>query len=192
MPSTVYLGLGANLGDRRANLRAAIRRLGGHTRLVGLSSVYETEPVGNPEQPLFLNLVCRVTTRLTPPGLLSLAKRIEADLGRVPGPPNSPRPVDIDILFFDDLVIKTPTLTLPHPRLHERAFVLVPLAELAPHLVHPACGRTVLQMLADLPGGSRGIHPAGQLWEGNSPPAEIGGGPAGAGRAARQRQGESG
>jgi len=148
--STVYLGLGTNLGDRKQNLTQALELLSQHMVIENVSSVYETEPVGFEEQPLFLNAVCRVTTQLKPEQLLRLAKKIEAELGRKPGPPNAPRPLDIDILLHGKQVISTQDLIVPHPRLAERAFVLVPLAEIAPDFIHPVSKKTVMQMLHEL------------------------------------------
>ena len=143
----VYLGLGSNMGDRRNNLDRARDYLSQRLRVEKVSSVYDTEPAGNIEQPRFLNLVCEVYTNLAPMELLSLAKGIERKLGRVPGKPDEPRPIDIDILFYDDQIIETPELVIPHPRLTERAFVLVPLAEIAPELVHPVNGKTIKELI---------------------------------------------
>lgn len=115
-----------------------------------LSSLYETDPVGYADQPRFLNAVCRLATSLSPEDLLSAVKDIEAGMGREPGFPNAPRPIDIDILFYGDWIMNLPHLVIPHPRLEERAFVLVPLAEIAPGLVHPVSGRTVKEMVDSL------------------------------------------
>ncbi len=142
---TIYLGLGSNMGDRQENLDKALDFLSQRVRMGKISSVYDTEPVGNPEQPRFLNLVCQAYTRLEPAGLLTLAKGIESKLGRT-GKSNTPRPIDIDILLYDEQVIETPELTIPHPKMAERAFVLIPLAEIAPDLVHPVSGKTIKEL----------------------------------------------
>lgn len=142
-----YLGLGSNLGDREAHLRAAIRQLRAVGSISAISSVYRTEPVGYREQPDFWNLVLELETGLGPEELLREALRIEEALGRVRTFRNAPRPIDIDLLFYDDLVLESPHLTLPHPRAMERGFVLFPLAEIAPQLRDPRTGERIVDRL---------------------------------------------
>ena len=155
-PVKVYLGLGANLDDRQGNLLRAVELLSQWGQIEELSSLYETEPVGYLDQPPFLNAACQLMTTLTAEELLAVAKNIEATLGRIQSFRNAPRPIDIDILFYGEQVINSPQLTIPHPRLEERAFVLVPLAEIAPDLVHPVNGLTVQEMVQRL-GSLKGV-----------------------------------
>ena len=147
MEHIVYLALGSNMGSRLANLKAAISNLTPQMSVKKKSSIYETPPWGFKDQAAFLNQVVKVETYLKPEALLSHLKRLEMALGRVPSFENGPRLIDIDILFFDDVVMDTPPLVIPHPRLHERAFVLVPLADLAPDLVHPVLHKSVSELL---------------------------------------------
>lgn len=144
----VYLGLGSNLGDRERNLREAIHHLRRVVHVSAVSDLYETEPVGIKAQPWFLNAVLAATTRLAPMELLRACQAIERRLGRPDTSRSGPRTIDIDLLLYDDLVLDSAALTLPHPRLHERRFVLEPLAELAPELRHPRLKRTVRELLA--------------------------------------------
>ncbi len=144
----VYLALGSNLGDRLANLKEAIGSLTPQLDVKAKSSVYETPPWGYADQPKFLNQVIRAKTYLEPEQLLKHLKRLEVALGRKESFPNGPRLIDIDILFYDELVLYSPALVIPHPRLPERAFVLQPLMDLDPELVHPVNKKSVREMLA--------------------------------------------
>ncbi|MCL2150056.1 MAG: 2-amino-4-hydroxy-6-hydroxymethyldihydropteridine diphosphokinase [Dehalococcoidia bacterium] len=150
-PVTIYLGLGSNLGDRPKNLVRALTMLAPRVRIIQCSSVYDTAPQGNPHQPRFLNMVVRAETDLPPEHLLELAKDIEAELGRVSTIPNSPRPIDIDLLIYGQLIRQSPSLIIPHPQLIRRHFVLVPLAEIAPRLKHPVSQKTMCRLLKELP-----------------------------------------
>jgi GTP cyclohydrolase-4 len=149
---TVYLGLGSNLGNRQHNLEKAVELLAKEINIIKLSPLYETDPVGYREQPRFLNAVCEAATSLSPEELLSLAKKVEVTIGRIPSFRNAPRPIDIDILFYGNEIINLPELTIPHPRLEERAFVLVPLAQIAPELVHPVTYEVVGEMARTVEG----------------------------------------
>jgi 2-amino-4-hydroxy-6-hydroxymethyldihydropteridine diphosphokinase len=152
----VYLGLGANLGNRRENIDAALAALRSHPRIrvEAVSSFIDTAPVGGPPgQPIYLNGAARLSTDLAPAELLAECKRIERALGRREGPHWGPRPVDLDILLYDDLVVDEPDLIIPHINLRERRFALEPLAEIAPDACDPVTGRTVRELLARLEAG---------------------------------------
>ena len=147
MSPVVYIALGSNLGDRLGNLQAGIQALQPSVRILDCSPVYETPPWGYLDQPAFLNQVVKGETDLSPRELLDLLKRVEAEMGRRMTMLNGPRLIDLDILFYDNLVLDTPQLSIPHPRMEGRGFVLAPLADLAPDLRHPTLGVTVREML---------------------------------------------
>ncbi len=145
---TVYLALGSNLGNRAANLKEAIAALSPQVDVKTKSKVYETPPWGYTQQDKFLNQVLKGKTYVQPEPLLKHLKRLEVALGRQATFQNGPRLIDIDILFYDDLVFESPILTLPHPRVHERGFVLLPLMDIAPDLVHPTKHKTIRELIA--------------------------------------------
>ena len=142
----VYLALGSNLGNRSLNLKEAISLLSPQMELKARSDVYETPPWGFEDQEKFLNQVVRVETYLKPEPLLKHLKRLEVALGRQPSFKNGPRLIDIDILFYDDLVFESPVVTIPHPHLHERGFVLVPMLDIAPEYLHPARKKSIREL----------------------------------------------
>ena len=155
MQSSVVLGLGSNLGDREAAIQGALARLEAlGYRATRTSSLYLTEPVGGPPQGWFVNAVCDGETALAPEALLHACHAVEQELGRVRGEPNGPRTIDIDVLFFGEAIRHAPDPVLPHPRLAERRFVLEPLVEIRPELVHPVLGKSARELLALCPDAS--------------------------------------
>jgi 2-amino-4-hydroxy-6-hydroxymethyldihydropteridine diphosphokinase len=150
MSHTAYLSLGTNIGDRLANLRTAVSSLAPSVMVQAQSSIYETEPWGYSEQPTFLNQVIKCDTELTPQELLEFLKKIEVSMGRQETFRFGPRLIDLDILFYDHVKLDTPTLIIPHPRIAERAFVLVPLVEIAPDLSLPGGDATIQQLKANV------------------------------------------
>lgn len=152
----VYLALGGNTGDRQARLQQGLQRLAPEVDVVAVSALYETDPVGVTDQPAFYNAACLARTELEPYALLDHVKAIERAAGRRLGPIWGPRPLDIDILLVDDLILDAPTLRIPHLRLGERAFVLCPLADLAAGLVVPGIGEEVQVLLRRI--GAAGVR----------------------------------
>ncbi len=152
-----YLGFGSNLGDREENIRRAVERLSESVCGIQTSSIYETEPWGYLDQPKFLNMVCRCLTRLEPEELLSVCKELETLAGREPSFKYGPRVLDVDILAYGDEVVRTGSLAIPHSALHERAFVLAPLAEIAPQWQHPILNKTAAELLEQV-NGTEGVR----------------------------------
>lgn len=146
-PNRVFLGVGTNLGDRLSNLAVAQKAIAGFVSIERQSKIYKTAPWGFLDQPYFLNQVWTGFTRSTPPDLLKKIKQLETDLGREPSVQYGPRLIDIDILLYANLVFVSPQLVIPHPHISERAFVLAPLAELAPDLIIPGFKKTVRELL---------------------------------------------
>ncbi|MFN8593808.1 MAG: 2-amino-4-hydroxy-6-hydroxymethyldihydropteridine diphosphokinase [Thermomicrobiales bacterium] len=167
--ATALIGLGANLGDREETLRRAIGEIGSLGKVTAVSSLYESEPVGYLAQPRFFNAALVLETALSPRELMAGLLRIEEHLGRTRSFPNAPRTIDLDLLIVDAVVADDPFVTLPHPRLHERAFVLGPLAEIAPEVVHPRLARTIEALRDALPAGQGIVHGRPRGWESTPP-----------------------
>ena len=153
MRSRAFLGIGSNEGERLANISTALRALNAVSgvRVTQMATIIETEPIGGPPQGPYLNTVAELETILSPSELLAALQEIERRLGRRPSSQRwAPRPLDLDVLLYDDRVSADPELTLPHPRMHERLFVLEPLAQLAPDVIHPVLQRSIADLLARL------------------------------------------
>jgi len=150
--SAAYICIGSNLGDRLGYIREAIRRIeqSKEIKISKTSSVYETQPTEYKDQPWFLNIVLELETMLKPLNLLELLLHIESQIGRKKTRRYGPRNIDLDILLYDDLLVSSDKLTLPHPRMHERRFVLVPLAEIAPQVIHPLKKKSIEELLEEL------------------------------------------
>jgi 2-amino-4-hydroxy-6-hydroxymethyldihydropteridine diphosphokinase len=157
--ANIYLGLGSNKGDRAANLKAALKMLPPLVSVKKVSSLYESAPMYMENQDPFYNIAVHGHTQLTPFDLFQLVKEVERQVGRTPSETNGPREIDIDILLFDDLILNTPELQIPHPRMHERAFVIVPLEEIARMAYHPALDTHVVDLWDRHRGGG------GLVWE---------------------------
>ncbi len=161
-PVIAYIGLGANLGEPAAQLRRALAELAAtdEVEVLQVSSFYLNPPLGPQEQPWYVNAVAQVRTRLTPEELLRSLHRLETALGRVRGERWGPRVIDLDLLLYDGEVINAPELVLPHPEMHRRAFVLAPLAEIAPEAWHPGLNKSAIQLLAELdPADREALNP---------------------------------
>lgn len=153
MHKTVYLSLGSNVGDRSANLQMAIEKLSELGTVAAVSSFYETEPVGTGPQPWFLNCAVKLETEKMPRQLIAAILNMEQSMGRQRRQEKAPRTIDVDILLFGSSIVELTSLTVPHPRLHERRFVLEPLAEIAPDARHPVFKRSIRELRDALPAG---------------------------------------
>ena len=150
MKHKIFIGLGTNLGDRKNNLEDAIMALPPKLNILARSPIYQTKPWGYTDQADFLNMVIEAETALTPIELLDYLKALEEELGRKASFRYGPRLIDLDILFYDDLIFEHERLSIPHPSLHERGFVLVPLADIAPNLIHPTLEKNIIELLQNI------------------------------------------
>ncbi len=147
--SKVYISVGSNLGDREENIKEVIKLIDNHPliKIIKISPIYETEPVGFKDQDWFLNLVIELETSLLPQELLAILEEIEIKLGKKIERKWGPRTIDLDILLYDDIILDLPELQIPHKLMHERAFVLIPLAQIAPNVKHPMLNKTIKELL---------------------------------------------
>jgi 2-amino-4-hydroxy-6-hydroxymethyldihydropteridine diphosphokinase len=164
MSSLAYLSLGSNVGDRAAQLQDAVARLGAAGRVLAASSTYETEPVEFSEQPWFLNCAVALETDKTPQQLMAAILKIEEEMGRRRVQKKGPRSIDIDILLFGDVIVESKELTIPHPAMHQRRFVLEPLAEMAAQVRHPVLKKTIRELRDALPEGQTVRKPKPEPW----------------------------
>ncbi len=147
----MFIGLGTNLGNKQENLKKAVEEVKRSSEIIAVSSLYETEPYGIIDQPLFYNHVLEIKTDFSPEALLIKLQGIEYKIGRVRTVKNGPRIIDLDILFYGDMVLEKENLSIPHPRIHERAFVLIPMSEIASSFLHPVFKKTILELLSEIP-----------------------------------------
>lgn len=148
--TVVYIGLGSNLGDKEYNIKKSIDLIKEKCKILEISQLYKTEPVGYKNQDKFLNCAIKIKTELKPIELLGFLQSIEKRLGRIITIKNGPRTIDLDILFYDDKIIKTKNLTIPHSRLHQRLFVLEPLEDISPNFIHPVLRKSIKELVSDL------------------------------------------
>ncbi len=162
----VIIGVGSNMGDRLRNCITALREISAFAEILKVSSAYETEPVGNEDQPDFINCAAEIETALPPQDLLKRVREVEEKLGRVRDARWGPRTIDVDLIFYDELTLDTADLKLPHPRAHLRRFVLVPVSEITPGKVHPGCGVTVRELCERLGDGKsvKKVYPPSTLF----------------------------